>query len=222
MRGPDLSGSRASSFSPATLTTSIIRTATLDTSTSQLQHPQQHSSSEPQSLLSDQIYAASKRDGFTSNRQAIDFGGGGAGSTGKGILIGILSAFGSAGVAVIILAIFFFFKYTQRGRVILDRIGRPGEYDDEQAFAREEADALEWMDELQRTEYLRAKGTFSQLRNLHTLLFFLGSELLTLIFDKLQPSSKPTLRKPCRQISLSLNSLLFKRKASPRGNLNRN
>lgn len=81
-----------------------------------------------------------------------------AGSTGKGILIGIISAFGSAGIAVLILAIFFFFRYTNRGRIILDRIGRPGEYDDEQAFAREEADALESMDELQRTEYLRAKG----------------------------------------------------------------
>lgn len=81
-----------------------------------------------------------------------------AGSTGKGILIGILSAFGSAGIAVLVLAIFFFFRYTNRGRILLDRIGRPGEYDDEQAFAREEADALENMDELQRTEYLRAKG----------------------------------------------------------------
>ena len=84
--------------------------------------------------------------------------GGGVGSTGKGILIGILSAFGSAGVAIIILGLFFFFRYTQCGRVILDRIGRPGEYDDEQAFAREEAEALESMDELQQTEYLRAKG----------------------------------------------------------------
>jgi hypothetical protein len=84
---------------------------------------------------------------------------GSVGSTGKGILVGILSAFGSAGVAIIILGLFFFFRYTQRGRIILDRIGRPGEYDDEQAFAREEAEALESMDELQQTEYLRAKGT---------------------------------------------------------------
>ncbi|KAL9625388.1 MAG: hypothetical protein Q9160_000451 [Pyrenula sp. 1 TL-2023] len=83
---------------------------------------------------------------------------GSTGSTGKGILIGILSAFGSAGVAVLVLAILFFFRYTQRGKIILDRIGRPGEYDDEQAFAREEAEALESMDELQRTEYLRAKA----------------------------------------------------------------
>ena len=59
---------------------------------------------------------------------------------------------------MLVLAIFFFFRYTNRGRILLDRIGRPGEYDDEQAFAREEADALETMDELQRTEYLRAKG----------------------------------------------------------------
>lgn len=80
------------------------------------------------------------------------------GSTGRGILIGILSAFGSAGVAVLVLAVFFFFKYTNRGRIILDRIGRPGEYDDEQAFAREEAEALETMDELQKAEYMRAKG----------------------------------------------------------------
>ena len=59
---------------------------------------------------------------------------------------------------MLVLAVFFFFKYTNRGRIILDRIGRPGEYDDEQAFAREEAEALETMDELQRAEYLRAKG----------------------------------------------------------------
>ncbi|KAH0543239.1 Rsp5p-dependent ubiquitination, sorting of cargo proteins at the multivesicular body [Glutinoglossum americanum] len=80
------------------------------------------------------------------------------GSTGKGILIGMLSAFGSAFLVLIIVSIVYFFKYTTRGRIILDRIGRPGEYDDEQAFAREEAEALEEMDDLQRTEYLRAKA----------------------------------------------------------------
>lgn len=84
--------------------------------------------------------------------------GNSTGSTGKGILIGILSAFGSAAVAFIVLAIFFFFKYTRRGRIMLDRIGRPGEYDDEQAFLREEEAALESMDDLARSEYLRAKG----------------------------------------------------------------
>ncbi|KGO39476.1 SPla/RYanodine receptor SPRY [Penicillium expansum] len=84
--------------------------------------------------------------------------GNSTGSTGKGILIGILSAFGSAAVAFVVLAIFFFFKYTRRGRIMLDRIGRPGEYDDEQAFLREEEAALESMDDLARSEYLRAKA----------------------------------------------------------------
>lgn len=84
--------------------------------------------------------------------------GGNVGSTGKGILIGILSALGSAGVAIIVLALFFFFRYTRRGRILLDRLGAPGEYDDEQAFAREEAEALESMDDLQQAEYMRAKG----------------------------------------------------------------
>ena len=80
------------------------------------------------------------------------------GSTGKGILIGMLSAFGSAAFVVLVFATFYFFRYTNRGRIFLHRIGRPGEYDDEQAWARDEADALEGMDDLQRAEYLRAKG----------------------------------------------------------------
>ncbi|KAL3436662.1 concanavalin A-like lectin/glucanase domain-containing protein [Aspergillus tetrazonus] len=79
-------------------------------------------------------------------------------STGKGILIGVLSAFGSAAVAVLVLAAFFFFKYTERGRILLDRMGRPGEFDDEQAFLREEAEALEVMDDMSRSEYLRSKA----------------------------------------------------------------
>ena len=84
------------------------------------------------------------------------------GSTGKGILIGMLSAFGSAAFVVLVFAIFYFFRYTSRGRIFLDRIGRPGEYDDEQALAREEAEALEEMDDLQRVEYLRAKGALGR------------------------------------------------------------
>ncbi|KAL8733154.1 MAG: hypothetical protein Q9166_002346 [cf. Caloplaca sp. 2 TL-2023] len=80
------------------------------------------------------------------------------GSTSRGILIGLLSAFGSAAFVVLIFAIFYFFRNTTRGRILLDRLGRPGEYDDEQAFAREEAEALEEMDDLQKAEYLRAKG----------------------------------------------------------------
>ncbi|KAK4696437.1 Ran-binding protein 9/10, partial [Lecanoromycetidae sp. Uapishka_2] len=76
----------------------------------------------------------------------------------QGILIGMLSAFGSAAFVVLVFAIFYFFRYTGRGRIFLNRIGRPGEYDDEQALAREEADALDEMDDLQRVEYLRAKA----------------------------------------------------------------
>lgn len=79
-------------------------------------------------------------------------------STGKSILIGMLSAFGSAAFVVLIFAIFYIFRYTSRGRIFLDRIGRPGEYDDEQALAKEEAEALEQMDDLERVEYMRAKG----------------------------------------------------------------
>ncbi|KAL8943162.1 MAG: hypothetical protein Q9211_001091 [Gyalolechia sp. 1 TL-2023] len=80
------------------------------------------------------------------------------GSTGRGVLIGLLSAFGSAAFVVLIFAVFYFFRHTTRGRILLDRLGSPGEYDDEQAYAREEAEALEEMDDLQKDEYLRAKG----------------------------------------------------------------
>lgn len=70
----------------------------------------------------------------------------------------MLSAFGSAAFVVLVFAVFYFFWYTRPGRIFLDRIGRPGEFDDEQTFAREESRALEEMDDLQRLEYLRAKG----------------------------------------------------------------
>lgn len=87
---------------------------------------------------------------------------GGLGSTGKGILIGMLSAFGSAALVGLVIAIIYFFRYTSRGRIFLDRIGRPGEYDDEQSFLREEEEALAEMDDLQRSEYFRAKGKLSR------------------------------------------------------------
>lgn len=80
-------------------------------------------------------------------------------STINGVMIGLLSSFGSAVLIALVFCIVYFFRYTSSGRIFLDRIGRPGEYDDEQAYAREEAEALEEMDDLQRTEYLRAKGT---------------------------------------------------------------
>lgn len=82
----------------------------------------------------------------------------GLGSTGKGILIGMLSAFGSAALVALIIGIVYFFRYTNRGRILLDRIGRPGEFDDEQQFLREEEEAVAEMDESQRAEYSRAKG----------------------------------------------------------------
>ena len=77
----------------------------------------------------------------------------------NGVVIGLLSSFGSAIVIALIFLIVYFFRYTTSGQIFLDRIGRPGEYDDEQAFAKEEEEALETMDEMQRSEYLRAKGT---------------------------------------------------------------
>ncbi|KAF2641986.1 SPRY domain-containing protein [Massarina eburnea CBS 473.64] len=80
------------------------------------------------------------------------------GSTAKGIMIGIFSVLGAAGFVLIIAAIVYYFRYTHQGRIFLDRLTRPGEYDDEQQFAKEEAEALEEMDDLQRTEYLRAKA----------------------------------------------------------------
>ena len=76
----------------------------------------------------------------------------------NGVLIGLLSSFGSVTLLAFIFLAVYFFRFTQSGRIFLDRIGRPGEYDDEQAFAREEAEALESMDDMSRTEYLRAKG----------------------------------------------------------------
>lgn len=91
-------------------------------------------------------------------REQWRFGLEGLGSTGKGILIGMLSAFGSAALVALIIATVYFFRYTNQGRIFLDRIGRPGEYDDEQQFLREEEDAMAEMDDLQRAEYLRAKG----------------------------------------------------------------
>lgn len=81
----------------------------------------------------------------------------------NGVVIGLLSSFGSAVLVAFIFIVVYFFRYTTGGRILLDRIGRPGEYDDEQAYAREEAEALEEMDDLQRSEYLRAKGMIDSL-----------------------------------------------------------
>lgn len=147
MRGSEASGPGALSDAPSTLATSIQVNPT-----AALASPL----TDPKLVASniEHVLQAMSHD----NGGLVSVSGNSSGSTGKGILIGVLSAFGSAAVAVLVLAIFFFFKYTQRGRIILDRIGRPGEFDDEQAFAREEAEALEVMDDLTRSEYLRAKA----------------------------------------------------------------
>ena len=55
---------------------------------------------------------------------------------------------------------------------MLDRLGRPGEYDDEQAFAQEEAAALETMDDISKSEYLRAKGKGFNARCFFFFFFF--------------------------------------------------
>ncbi|KAL4895686.1 concanavalin A-like lectin/glucanase domain-containing protein [Aspergillus ambiguus] len=153
MRGSEASGPGALWATPSTLTTSVIRSTPAPPTGSSPFPPTD--TELVASNVEHVLLAISSRNpdgGLTS------VSGNTSGSTGKGILIGILSAFGSAAVAVVVLAIFFFFKYTRRGRIILDRIGRPGEYDDEQAFLREEAEALEAMDDLSRSEYSRAKA----------------------------------------------------------------
>ncbi|PFH58695.1 hypothetical protein XA68_13332 [Ophiocordyceps unilateralis] len=75
-----------------------------------------------------------------------------------GIIIGLVSSFGSIILIALVVFIFWASGCAGSGRILLDRLGRPGEYDDEQAFARDEADALETMDDMSRTEYLRAKA----------------------------------------------------------------
>ncbi len=125
--------------------------------------------------------AASWRTGDTSDWEPVDErwrytddearwrGSGGygtheLGSTGKGILIGMLSAFASAALVACLVAMVYFFRFSNRGRILLDRISRPGEFDDEQQFLREEEEALAEMDELHRAEYFRAKRECSVAR----------------------------------------------------------
>ncbi|KAJ9427437.1 concanavalin A-like lectin/glucanase domain-containing protein [Fusarium oxysporum] len=75
-----------------------------------------------------------------------------------GVVIGLVSSFGSIVLIALVIFIFWVSGCASTGRIILDRLGRPGEYDDEQAFARDEAEALEVMDDMSRQEYLRAKA----------------------------------------------------------------
>lgn len=109
-------------------------------------------------VISPQQSASQPPDGAGPLAQAASRVAAAGTSTGKGVLIGMVSAFGTAALVGLVLVIIYFFNFTQRGRILLDRLGRPGEYDDEQQFAKEEAEALEEMDEMQRMEYMRAKG----------------------------------------------------------------
>lgn len=120
------------------------------------------------------------------------------GSTGKGILIGMLSAFGSAALVALILAMVYFFRYTSRGQIFLDRIGRPGEYDDEQAFLREEEQALEEMDDFQRAEYTRAKGTLFPLSPPFVSIVILTSLACSIC------TGQPSRVRPDRHIVISI------------------
>lgn len=103
----------------------------------------------PSHTLSGSLPAGRVYSGLQSGRlswqppaQMPNYQSHGLNSTGKGILIGMLSAFGSAALVGFIIAIVYFFRYTGRGRILLDRMSRPGEYDDEQAFLREEEEAM--------------------------------------------------------------------------------
>lgn len=76
----------------------------------------------------------------------------------------MLSAFGLAALVGLVVGLCYFLLYTSRGRIVLDRLARPGEFDDEQQFLHEEEEALAGMDERQRGEYQRAKGEVIRIR----------------------------------------------------------
>lgn len=78
----------------------------------------------------------------------------------QGVIIGLVSSFGSIILVSIVVFSIWISGCVGNGRILLERMGRPGEYDDEQAFARDEAEALENMDDMARAEYMRAKGTW--------------------------------------------------------------
>lgn len=73
------------------------------------------------------------------------------------IIVGLISSFVSIGLIALVIVVVYIYR-TSSSSGWLDFLTRPGEFDDEQAFLKEEAEALERMGEMQRTEYLRAKG----------------------------------------------------------------
>lgn len=120
--------------------------------------PIDHVSSATATVLAEAAHALHTSPGDAPRIARYNNNNSGLGSTAKGIMIGVFSVLGAAGFCFLVFAVIYYFRYTQQGRVFLDRITRPGEYDDEQQFAKEESEALEEMDDLQRAEYLRAKG----------------------------------------------------------------
>lgn len=117
MRGSEASGPGAIFGAPSTLTTSVIRNPTSFLSSS-TPLPSTDADVIAQNVEHVLLSLTSHNDGGL-----VGVSGNSSGSTGKGILIGVLSAFGSATVAVLVLAIFFFFKYTRRGRIFLIALG---------------------------------------------------------------------------------------------------
>jgi hypothetical protein len=117
------------------------------------------------------------------------------GETVNGVVIGLLSSFGSALLILIVALVVYWLKYTSSGRILLDRIGRPGEYDDNEQYMREEAEALEEMDDHQRTEYFRAKGR----HGLHPA----GTRGFEANIVLYQRSFRPTRQTPCPPTSHS-------------------
>lgn len=229
MQDPEASGPRALADLPSTLSTAIgsPTTSPLDlvpvaSTLSTAVHIQSPTGLSHQQIQHNIQHVLSTISSDYENGRAFAAGGNSSGSTGKGILIGILSAFGSAAIAFLVLAIFFFFKYTRRGRIMLDRIGRPGEFDDEQAFAREEEAALESMDDLSRSEYLRAKGM--ALNGFHLYFPYSykcpGYHVANNPF--VQPSFKSIRPNLCKPTFLFPNFSQYRKRVSLRGNFSPN
>ncbi|KAJ5919456.1 hypothetical protein N7454_009291 [Penicillium verhagenii] len=167
MQGHEASGPGALAGLPSTLRTVIgsPTTSPLGFVSSTMSSIQTPSSLSQQQIESNLQYVLKTLSSEYVSERLVDSGGNSSGSTGsttKGVLIGLFSAFGSAAIALMILAIFFFFKYTNRGRIMLDRMGRPGEYDDEQSFAREEETALEAFVQANPPESMQTDISLSQ------------------------------------------------------------
>jgi len=74
-----------------------------------------------------------------------------------GVILGLICSFGSTLTICLIIVAWWYFRISDQGRILLERFSRPGQFDEEQRFAVEEAEALQTMDPSQKAEYLRAK-----------------------------------------------------------------